>query len=565
MMKAARLAAGLAILLLGACAPQASAPDAAPAPSAPVQAAFSLVQRPLQSPAAPCSETFVAHDLEHTTGTGRGPTRLFDSNGAGLAINDLDGDGRLDIVLANLSGASTLLWNDGGLTFTRAEVPAVFRTRGVATVDVDGDGLLDIVFTSGSTSPAWLRNVGDREFVHTSLPGVTLPAYAMNWADREGDNDLDLVTGAYDAGFVSESGPNSLFEAKAGINLYLQDDGAWKAQQLATDAETLAISVWDLNGDLRPDIWVGNDFDVPDMVWLQTETGVEPANPFPLTAHSTMGIERGDVNSDGWWDYFATDMKPYQRDVATVTRWLPLMEHSYQNRIWRSAQRSENALMVGQAGGGFRSDSYARRLDATGWSWSGKFGDLDNDGDLDSYVVNGMIAADLLDYLPGGEMVEENQALRNTGAGDFAVASEWGLGSTRSGRGMSMADLDGDGDLDIVVNNLNTAAQLFENQLCAAGEGLVVNLRSPGTHNLFSVGAAATLHTDTGDLLRDVRAGSGYLSGDPAQMHFGVPAAATIETLEIHWRDGAVSVVEGIAAGTEVTVTRMSALQQGSD
>ena len=167
-----------------------------------------------------------------------------------------------------------------------------------------------------------------------------------------------------------------------------------------------------------------------------------------------------------------------------------------------------------------------------------------------------MIAADLLAHLPDGELVEANQALRNDGTGHFTLAADWGLGSTRSGRGMSMADFDQDGDLDIVVNNLNSAAQLFENQLCPEGASLELDLRWPGTANPFAVGATATLYTDKGVLLRDVRAVSGYLAGDPTRLHFGVPSGAVPDRLDIRWPDGAVSTVEPPPASQRLTVAR---------
>ena len=104
----------------------------------------------------------------------------------------------------------------------------------------------------------------------TPLPGVNQPAYAMNWADLDRDGDLDLVTGSYDAGRQMETGSNYLFAAGAGVNVYLHADDGWQRQQLAESAQALAISLWDLNDDGRPDIWVGNDFDELDQVWLQT-------------------------------------------------------------------------------------------------------------------------------------------------------------------------------------------------------------------------------------------------------------------------------------------------------
>ena len=522
-------------------------------------AAVQVQASPFQ-PAAVCNGTFVAHDLAHVARAALPVPRLFDSNGSGLAVNDLDGDGDEDIVLGDLAGPLAILWNEGGLNFTRQELSLFRRARGVAIVDVDGDGALDIAATNGIAAPAIFRNQGDRRFALYPLPGVNQPAYAMNWADLDRDGDLDLVTGSYDAGRQMESGSNYLFAAGAGVNVYLHADDGWQRQQLAESAQALAISLWDLNDDGRPDIWVGNDFDELDQVWLQrADGGWEPAAPFEDTSHSTMGIDRGDLNGDGLAEYFATDMKPYTVGPQTLAAWVPLMDAATKTRQRDDPQIYENVLQV-RRGDRFVNEGYDRKIDATGWSWSGKFGDLDSDGALDLYVVNGMIAGDLLHYLPAGELVEENQALRNLGDGQFLPADGWGLASQRSGRSMSMADFDDDGDLDIVVNNLNSPAQLFENCLCAVGTDLQVSLRWPGSANPFAVGATVLLHTDRGTLARDVRAVSGYLSGDSARLHFGIPAGATLAQLAIRWPDGAISTVDlpgdSPAAGRHLTVTR---------
>jgi hypothetical protein len=160
-----------------------------------------------------------------------------------------------------------------------------------------------------------------------------------------------------------------------------------------------------------------------------------------------------------------------------------------------------------------------------------------------------MIEATTFAHLPNHELVEENQAFRNE-AGDFVRMSAWNLASTRSGRGMSMADLDDDGDLDIVVNNLRSAAQLFENQLCS-GSSLQLDLQLPDL-NPRAIGTKLVLKTNQGTFYRHIRAASGYLSGDAARVHFGFPETAILERLELHWSDGQVSIVEGLRDGYHV-------------
>src|SRR5690606_15568779 len=162
-------------------------------------------------------------------------------------------------------------------------------------------------------------------------------------------------------------------------------------------------------------------------------------------SHSTMGIDRGDLDNNGSAEYFATDMKPSTIGPQVMAQWVPLMNAAEKTRLRDDPQLSENVLQFWR-GDRFVNEGYERKIDANDWSWSDKFDDHDNDDALDFYVVNGMIAGNLLHYMPGGELIEENQALRNDDRGRSMTASECSLGSTRSGRGMSRADFDGDGD-----------------------------------------------------------------------------------------------------------------------
>jgi hypothetical protein len=478
---------------------------------------------------------------------------MFEGNGSGVAIDDLDGDSRPEIVLANSYGANTILWNTGGLAF-RTERMAQGDSRAINLVDADGDGLLDLVFTRRQAAPSYWRNRGAGHFEQELLPNVAQPAYAIAWGDLNGDGALDMVAASYDAELRNDQGNSFLMGTGAGVYLYERQGQSYTARRLARASQALALTLFDLNGDGRRDILVGNDFALPDQAWVNQNGGWVAAQPFAAISHSTMSFDVGDTDNDGRPDLFATDMKPYDTSAATLATWLPMMNEMQSPPLSGDRQIAENVLQVSD-GGGFRNQAYTRGISATGWSWSGEFGDLDNDGALDLYVANGMIEAELFRYLPGGELIEQNRALRNDGAGHFVPAPNWGLSSTRSGRGMSMADLDDDGDLDVVLNNLRAPAQLFENRLCGGGS-LEVDLRWMASKNSRALGATLVLHTSAGDYMREVQASVGYLSGAPARVHIGFPAGARLEWLELRWPDGAVSAIDAPAPHALLTVTR---------
>jgi hypothetical protein len=516
--------------------------------------------------AAPCTDAFMPHALDFATTIRSDTVRMFDSNGAGVAVDDLDGDGDLDIVLANLGGPNAVLWNLGGLVFHRQDFP-YGDARAAAIVDVDGDGWQDVVFTNRLGAPFWWRNTGTEKsnisedvgllggrFVHQPLPGVMIPAYAMAWGDLDQDGDLDLVTGSYDAELEQVLRDSFLFGGGAGVYYYENRDGTFVGQRLADKAQTLTIALFDLNDDGWLDIVVGNDFGVQDQVWLHSADGWQAAQPFAATTHSTMSFAAADIDNNGREELFATDMKPYAEDAETLAMWQPVMDGMHHVTLPGDPQIMENVLQVRQRDGSFANQAAAWGVDATGWSWSSQFGDLDNDGRLDLYVVNGMAAEELFGHLPGNELVEANQAFRNDGR-RFVAAPQWGLDATTGGRGMALADLDSDGDLDVVVNNLLAPAMIYENQLCA-GAALEVDLRWPDSGNTHALGAILTLTTDDATLTRVVRAGSGYASGNPGRMHFGFPVGAQLERLEVRWPDGAVSSVDAPQPGALLVVTR---------
>jgi enediyne biosynthesis protein E4 len=543
-------------LFLAACSSAAPQPAAIPRDIAVGATAYTT---PLADPRMPCFDRFVPHTLPFETTISGPPYEVLDGNGSGLALGDLNADGRIDLVFGNLNGANAIFWNQGDLRFSKQEFGSG-QLRGLAVVDANGDGLLDIVGAQRYAKPLIWWNTGSanpaERFREATLPGVNNEAYAIDWSDLNGDGVLELITGSYDTELLKQRG--LIFTQQGGgvgVFVYSRHGETYVGERLADKADTLTIALLDLNHDGQRDIVVGNDFNRRDMAFIQQNDTWLPVDPFARTTENTMSFDIGDVENDGKLELFATDMKPFHKDTATMAEWLPMMKRLTKPLTADDPQYAENTLQSQNPDGTWRNIGYDRMIDSSGWSWAGKFGDLDSDGFVDIYVVNGMLARGLFDQLPNQELVEENMAFRNNGRGTFHPIPTWGLNQTGSGRSMSMADLDGDGDLDIVVNNVNSPAVVMENQICG-GQHILVSPRWPTSQNRFALGTQLTLETSVGLLTREIKATSGYLSGDAAQAHFGLPANATIGTLTVRWPDGNISVVHGLAAQQSVVVTR---------
>ena len=518
-------------------------------------------KQPLSNEPGQCTNTFVAHRLPHITLSDPNRIGLFQGHGAGVALADLNDDGLIDIVLAGQHAPNHIFWSRGDLHF-RSETLSADGSRAVNAVDVNGDGRLDLVFTHSGDSPSLWRADGDaRQPVFTLVPSKEFidrqNPFTMAWADLDEDGDLDMVGASYDRE-LNSLGLGSIFAGNpvgGGVYIYNNEGGSFKAFLLFPAAESLAILLTDLDADGSRDILVGNDFSPPDAVLLNMPEGWVEAFPFEYITANTMGFAEGDVDNDGNFEIMATDMKPYAEDSV----WQPILEGRGAMQPDDGIQFVANALQIRSEAGPsvFTEEGGDRGVDATGWSWSLQFGDLDNDGAVDLYVVNGMFDDTIFRDLPEYELVEENQALRNDGSGHFRAAPEWKLAATESGRGMSFADLDNDGDLDVVVNNLATPAVLFENRLCGGG-ALEVELRWEGSHNSRAIGAELRLYTSRGTLHRAIRVSSGYLSSLPPRAHFGLGdmTSKDLEYLEIVWPDGQISRVERPSVMSLLRVTR---------
>ncbi|MEO1061882.1 MAG: CRTAC1 family protein [Actinomycetota bacterium] len=500
-----------------------------------------------------CSGGFVAHDLDHVTAPRGEVEAMVDGTGAGVLADDLDGDGDIDLVLPDLVGATNVWWNDGAGELT-PELVAEGRFRQAVAADVDADGTRDLVLTTGIGPPqVYLRAADGTGWTRTELRDLRLVTFSIAPGDLEGDGDLDLAVGSYNAELTAARDPRAISGIDVGSAVYRSTGGlSFDEELLSPSAQALVTLLVDLDGDGADDVVAGNDLGTPDRIWLGGPRGLTFTELFDTTTLSTMSIDVADIDNDGDRDVIATDMAPMEG--APLDAWADVFADIEAARV-DDIQQPENALQLA-GDDGYTQVARARGIDATGWSWSGVTGDLDEDGRLDLYVVNGMQGTAIFDTLPDGELVEANQVFRNAGDG-FEPRPDWGLGDDAGGRGMAQADLDGDGDLDVVINNLGSPSRWYENQLCG-GTAVVVEPLWPAAQNLDALGA--TVVVDDGDVVREriITGARGYLSTSQTRAHVGLGDGGPVD-VTVRWPDGATTQLDDVDPGELLVVERTEA------
>ena len=506
--------------------------------------------------------------------------------GSGLALGDVDGDGLVDIFVANKTKPNKLFRQVAPFKFVDiteqagvAGPPAangVGWKTGVTMADFNNDGFLDLYVCRFNAPNLLYLNDGHGHFKEVAhQAGVDLVSGSVVGAfedyDRDGFLDLFVLTNIQDAKRSPDGEVCHLYHNRGNGTF---EDVTAKAGISHDPAHGHSATWFDYNGDGWPDLYVTNDFAAPDHFYRNNGNGTFTdvlATAMPHTTWFSMGSDFADINNDGLPDLFVAEMagtthyksKVSMGDMGGLVNYMDTLV---------TPQYMKNAVFLNTGADRFREVAKMTGLGSTDWSWSPRFEDLDNDGWVDLHVTNGMVRpfidSDLLNQIKQLQSQREiialikskppqketHLAFRNDHNLRFVkVQKEWGLDHNAVSFGSAFADLDNDGDLDLVYVNFEDNLSVYRND-CPAGNSIVVQLK--GTlSNKSGVGAQAIAHTDQGVQTRRLTVARGALSSSEPIMHFGLGNSTSVAELEIRWPSGQVQKFTNLAANQRYVIT----------
>ena len=552
---------------------------------------------------------------------------LYFYNGAGVAVMDVNNDGLPDIYLGGNQEADKLYLNKGGFQFEDITESAGITnttgwTTGVTSADVNGDGLIDIyvsrasghlelsghnlLFLNQGVEDGNVRFKEASASVNLDYAGLATQAAFFDY-DLDGDLDAYLMNHSvypnqkYGKGTLrlkqDSIRGDRLMENKDGVF----EDVSAKASIFQNEISFgLGLAISDINSDGYPDIYIGNDFFENDYLYINNTDGTftEVNSEMSVLGHSThfsMGNDISDLNNDGRPDIFSVDMLP--EDLATLKSGgseynYPIFQN--QLRSGYEPQFMQNTLHLNWGQNDFSEVAFQYQVAASEWSWAPLATDFDNDGHKDLYITNGIPGAtndlDFVNFIANEniqkrlsagmeaadmEFIKElpekktvNYFFRNLGVGGFENSTQqWSPEEASFSNGAAYADLDNDGDMDIIVNRINEEVLVLENTLDQSDAPTPSYLKvqwKGTTGNTHGIGGKLEVFVDGSIQYFENYATRGYLSAVAPETHIGLGRASAIDSLRITWPSGVQETLYDVAVNQTIIVDEANAVKKDS-
>lgn len=532
-------------------------------------------------------------------------------NGGGVALGDFNNDGLQDIFFAGNLVSNKLFLNKGKLSFEDITMSSGIGgeglwTTGISLVDINADGLLDI-YICKSGPPGGNRrnnelfvNNGDLTFSEQShdfgldFIGLSIHAAFFDY-DRDGDLDCYLLNNSIRSvgGYDLIKDQRNVRDTLGGNKLLKNEHGKFVDVSASTGIYSsaigfgLGVTIGDVNQDGWPDIYVSNDFFEKDYLYVNQRNGTfkeELEEHMREISLGSMGADMADINNDGYPEIFVTEMLPEtDQRLKTTGQFENWQKYQLNIRNGYYRQFGRNVLQLNNKDGTFSEISRFAGVHATDWSWGALIFDMDNDGFKDLFVANGiykdLINQDYINFVADQNAVREilksrnngikqlidsipsnriaNYAFHNNGNLTFTnKAAEWGLGDASNSNGSAYGDLDNDGDVDLVVSNVNMPVYVYENRsrdLHPKRNYLTVVLHGDSS-NTFAIGSKVIIKTNGQTFYQELSPMRGFMSSVDYRLHFGVDTLNVLDSLTVEWPDNTTTLLNSVKTNQSVDI-----------